>query len=189
MSATSPTILARQTLDDLAREPGKAELIGGRIVHLMPTGLRPNFVAVRILRSLADYVDTIGQGVALMDNMGFAVPELPSGRESFSPDVAYYSGPFSLDDMRFIQGAPTLAVEVRSEGDYGPAAERSLLAKRSDYFASGTVVVWDVDPKADCVHSYRSESPDRPTTFPRGQVADAEPALPGWRIEVDRIFP
>ena len=45
------------TLDDLAREPGKAELIGGRIVRLMPTGRRPNRVAGRIFRSLADFAE------------------------------------------------------------------------------------------------------------------------------------
>lgn len=189
MSTTSPRAPARATLADLARTPGKAELIGGRIVPLMPTGLRPNLVAGRIYRSLADHVDGTGRGVALTDNMGFAVPELPSGRESFSPDVAYYGGPFSVDDMRFIQGAPTFAVEVRSENDYGPAAERALQAKRDDYFAAGTLVVWDVDPIAGCVRSYRAAVPDQPTTFIRQQEADAEPAVTGWRIAVDRIFP
>jgi Uma2 family endonuclease len=189
MSTAQPTVPARETIADLARVPGKAELIGGRIVHLMATGIRPNLVAVRILRSLADHVDAIGQGLALMDNMGFVVPELSSGRESFSPDVAYYGGLYSPNDMRFLQGPPTLAVEVRSENDYGPSAERSMAAKRADYFEAGTLVVWDVDPKADWVHSYRSDHPDQPTIFPRGQVADAEPAVPGWTIAVDRIFP
>jgi Uma2 family endonuclease len=189
MNTTSPAVPVRETIDDLARVPGKAELIGGRIVHYMPTGFRPNIVAGRIYRSLADHVDAIGQGVALTDNMGYVVPELPSGRESFSPDVSYYGGPFSYDDMRFLRGAPTLAVEVRSEGDYGPAAERSMAAKRADYFAAGTLVVWDVDPMADCVHVFRPDLPDQPTTFRRGEVADAEAAVPGWRIAVDRIFP
>src|SRR5215213_439033 len=99
MSTTSPTVLGRATLADLERSPGKAELIGGRIVHLMPTGLRPNLVAGRIYRSLADHADTTGRGLALTDNMGFAVPELPSGRQSFSPDAAYFAGPFSTADM------------------------------------------------------------------------------------------
>ncbi len=31
------------TLDDLLRVDGKAELIGGRIVHQMPVGHRPKF--------------------------------------------------------------------------------------------------------------------------------------------------
>jgi Uma2 family endonuclease len=189
MSTTSPTIMSRETLADLARVRSKAELIGGRIVHFMPTGLRPNLVAGRIFRSLADHVDGMAYGVASTGNLSFAVPELPSGRESFSPDVSFYSGPFSVNDMRFIQGAPTLAVEVRSEGDYGPAAERDMAAKRTDYFAAGTLVVWDVDPMADCVRVYRPNQPEEPTSFQRGETADAEPAVPGWRVEVNRIFP
>jgi hypothetical protein len=35
----------RATLDDLYREDGKAELIGGRIVRLMPSGDLPSSVA------------------------------------------------------------------------------------------------------------------------------------------------
>ena len=189
MSTTSPPASRPATLADLARTPGKAELIGGRIVPLMPTGLRPNLIAGRIYRSLADYIDAAGRGVALTDNMGFAVPRLPSGRESFSPDVAYYGGPFSAEDMRFIPGPPTLAVEVRGEGDHGTAAERAMAAKRADYFAAGTLVVWDVDSIAGCVHAYHGDAPDQPTTFVEGQDAEAEPAVPGWRIAVGRIFP
>jgi Uma2 family endonuclease len=189
MSVGTPTTSGRATLADLARTPEKAELIGGRIVPLMPTGLRPNLVAGRIYRSLADFVDETGRGVALTDNMGFAVPELPSGRESFSPDVSYFGGPFSVKDMRFIQGPPTFAVEVRSEGDHGPAAERAMAAKRADYFAAGTLVVWDVDPIAEAVSVYRADAPDRPERFTRGQGVAAEPALPGWQMPVDRIFP
>jgi Uma2 family endonuclease len=179
---------ARATLDDLYREPGKAELIGGRIVHLMATGRTPNRVAGRIFRSLDDYADKTGQGEAYTDNMGFAVPELPSGRESFSPDAAYYAGPFPANPMRFIEGPPTLAVEVRSESDYGPAAEVELAARRADYFAAGTVVVWDVDPVNERILVYRSTAPDQPVIYARGSTAEAEPAVPGWCVAVDWIF-
>lgn len=185
MSTISPK---RATVDDLARESGKAELIGGRIVPLMPVGRKPNRVAGRIFRSLDDYARSVGRGEAYTDNMGFTVPELPSGRESFSPDASYFPGPFADDDMRFIEGPPALAVEVRSEGDYGAANQRSMATKRSDYFAAGTPVVWDVDPEVERVHVYRAADPEHPTTFVRGQIADAEPAVPGWRIAVDDIF-
>lgn len=63
--------------------------------------------------------------------------------KSFSPDAALYSG--KVRGLKFLEGAPVFAVEVRSEGDYGLAAERALAAKRADYFAAGTLVVWDVD--------------------------------------------
>lgn len=177
----------RATLDDLYREEGKAELIGGRIVRYMATGRRSNRVALRILRSLDDYAERTGCGETYTDNMGFAVKELKSGRESFSPDVSLYSGPFPANDMQFIFGPPTFAVEVRSESDYGKAAEAEMAAKRVDYFEAGTLVVWDVDPVANLVHVYRPDAADRPVTFGMGQVADAEPAVPGWRLAVDSI--
>ena len=178
----------RATAIDLARAAGKAELIGGRIVDLMPTGRIPNRIAGRIFRSLDDYATAKKKGEAYTDNMGFLVQELPSGRESFSPDTSYYEGPFPPDGMRFISGPPTLAVEVRSENDYGLAAEEDMTAKRTDYFAAGTTVVWDVDPQAECIHVYRKDSPDQPTTYHKGQLAEAEPAVPGWQIAVDTIF-
>jgi Uma2 family endonuclease len=184
--ATDTTTQA--TLDDLYREPGKAELIGGRIVHLMPTGRKPNRVAGRIYRRLDDYAEAIGQGEAYTDNMGFTVPELSSGRESFSPDASYYHGPFTEDEMRFIEGPPTFAAEVRSENNYGDAAEAAMAAKRADYFEAGTLVVWDVDPVAKCLHVYRAADPTVPTTYGRGQVAEAEPAVSGWRVAVDALF-
>ena len=90
--------------------------------------------------------------------------------------------------MRFIEGPPTFAAEVRSENDYGPAAEAEIAAKRADYFEAGTLVVWDVDPVAEIIRSYRADDPASPITYRRGDVAEAEPAVPGWRIAVDEVF-
>jgi Uma2 family endonuclease len=178
----------RATLDDLYRTPEKAELIGGRIVRFMATGYMPNRVAGRIFRSLGDYAAQSGRGEAFTDNISFAIPELPSGRESFAPDAAYYDGPPPANRMRFIEGPPTFAVEVRSENDCDAAAQAEMADKRADYFAAGSCVVWDVDPLAECIHVYEASDPNRPTTYGRGQVADAEPAVPGWRVAVDWIF-
>jgi Uma2 family endonuclease len=90
--------------------------------------------------------------------------------------------------MDFVPGPPTFAVEVRTKGDHGNAAEPEMAAKRADYFQAGTLVVWDVDPRAECVRSYRLDAPDQPVVSSKGQVADAEPAVPGWRMAVDDIF-
>lgn len=176
------------TLDDLSRVEGKAELIAGRIVHFMPTGFRPGRVGARIFRGLDDHAESTGLGVAIPDNVGFAVPELSSGRQSFSPDAAYYLGPLPSNLMRFLGGPPTFAVEVRSENDYGPAAEHEMAAKRADYFEAGTLVVWDVDPLASLVRKYLHDDPSSPVVFGPGQEADAEPVVAGWRMPVDRIF-
>lgn len=182
-----PTI-NRATLDDLYGVEGKAELIGGRIVHQMASGDLPTDVALNITLSLHSHVKKAKRGVAKSDGIGYAVPELPSGRESFSPDASYYDGPRPRNRMRFIEGSPNFGAEVRSENDYGPAAEIAMAEKREDYFAAGTLVVWDVDPITETIACYRHDTPETPTIFRRGDIADAEPAVPGWRVSVDEVF-
>src|SRR5262249_19214825 len=135
---------------------------------------------------LFQHEEATKQGKAYPDGVGFAVPELTSGRESFSPDAAYDLGADPANDMRFVEHAPTFAVEVRSENDYGPAADREYEEKRADYFEAGTLVVWDVDPLNRTSTSHRQGQP--PVVFQPGQLADAEPAVPGWRVAVDDVF-
>jgi Uma2 family endonuclease len=178
----------RATLDDLYREEGKAELVGGRIVRYMASGDLPSTVAFEIAVSLREHAKVTGRGKAYADGIGYVVPELPSGRESFSPDASYYTGVRPPNRMRFIDGAPAFAVEVRSENDYGPAAEAEIAAKRDDYFAAGTQVVWDVNPLAETVAAYRATTPRQPAVYRRGDVADAEPAVPSWKMAVNDIL-
>lgn len=173
------------TIEDLYKVPGKAEIVNGEIVHMSPTGDAPNYAAMQITFSLHQYCRQTRKGRAVADNAGFHV-ELPN-RKSFSPDAAYHVG--QSTGMKFFEGAPVFAVEVRSEGDYGPAAERAMAAKRADYFAAGTRVVWDVDLLSDdVVKSYRVESPEQPRVFRRGEIADAESAVPDWSMPVDDLF-
>jgi hypothetical protein len=84
--------------------------------------------------------------------------------------------------MKFLEGAPIFAVQLRSEGDYGKKAEKELAQKRADYFSAGTLVVWDVDMLgADVVKVYCASEPENPTIYRRGELAEAESAVPGWR--------
>jgi Uma2 family endonuclease len=177
------------TIDDLYRVEGKAELIGGRIVRFMASGDLPSEAAFEIAVRLRDYAKQQGVGTAYPDGVGYALdPPLPNGRQSFSPDASYYVGPHPRNRMRFISAAPTFAVDVRSEGDYTAAAELEIAAKREDYFAAGTLAVWDVDPLAETIVAYRSDAPTQPSCFKKGQVAEVEPAVPGWRVPVDELF-
>src|SRR5262249_61659055 len=118
---------------------GKSELVSGEIVCMSLTGRMPGRASLDIAASLRLYERTHGGGVAFGDNVGFVV-HLPH-RESFSPDAAWYVGPDT--GMRFCDGAPVFAVEIRSENDYVPAAERTLQEKRVDYFAFGRRLVSD----------------------------------------------
>jgi Uma2 family endonuclease len=175
----------RATIDDLYHVTSKAELVGGEIVHMSPTGALPGRAAGAIYTSLREYERRTKSGYAFGDNIGFVV-NLPH-RQSFSPDAAFHIG--QLTGMKFLQGAPIFAVEVRSESEYGPRMEKRMAEKQSDYFAAGTQVVWDVDLlHEDVIKVYRVTDPANPTVYRRGDTAEAEPALPGWRFAVDELF-
>jgi len=172
------------TVQDLLDLDEKAEIVNGQIVVMDRSGFRSGRAAAQVWKSLEAHEQAHGGGYAVPGGP-FAV-DLPH-REAFSPDAAWYAGPEPLDEV--IYGTPTLAVEVRSKGDYGLRAERNMAAKRAEYFAAGTLVVWDVDVlREGLIRVYRAEDPENPTVYRRGEVAEAEPAVPGWRFPMDAML-
>ena len=120
------------TIDDLLQVQGKAELVNGEIVVMSPTGGIPGYAAGEIFASLRVYARRTKRGHAIGDNVAFVV-DLPH-RKSFSPDAAFYAGRLT---MKFAEGAPVFAAEVRSEGDYGAAAERALPSASREVMGGG----------------------------------------------------
>ncbi len=104
------------TIEDLYALPKeqKAEVVNGEIVLMSPTGAALSYATSEIFVSLREYAPKTRSGHAITDNAAF-VGNL-SNRKSFSPDAAFYSGKWT--GMKFFEGAPDFAVEVRSEGDY-----------------------------------------------------------------------
>ena len=177
-----PQLESPATIADLERVSGKAEIVNGKLVLMSATSGFHGMAALNIATSLKLYQRAVGGGAAYGDNVSFAVSET----RSFSPDAAWHPEP---SGPRLIRSAPLLAVEVRSESNYGPAAEREMAWKRADYFAAGTQVVWDVDVlREELIRVYRADDPENPTIYRRGDVAEAEPAVPGWRFPVDELF-
>jgi Uma2 family endonuclease len=172
--------------EQLDRAEGKAEIINGAVVILPMSGRKPTRAAEEIHASLRQYVRRVRKGEACADGNDYTV-DLPH-RQSFRPDASYFVGPDP--GMKFFDGAPQFAVEVRSENDYGRTAEREMAAKRADYFAAGTLAVWDVDLLGEeVVRVFRDGDADQPAAvFRRGDTADAEPAVPGWTMPVDDLF-
>jgi len=171
---------------DLYQVKGKAEIVDGRMVRMPPTGALPGYAAGEIFFSLKHYEKANKNGTAIGDNVGFIVNL--ANRRSFSPDAAFWAG--RAPSMRFYEGAPLFAVEVRSDSDYGPAAERAIVRKRQDYFAAGTQALWEVDLMGDIViQLWHAGNVEAPKCFKRGSMAHAMPVLPGWQMSVNELFP
>ena len=177
---------AKSLVERLTKIEGKAEIIGGEIVEMKMTGFKPGYAADEIYAALREHVRSTGAGIAVADGKGFLC-DLPN-RQSFSPDAAFYTGPLP-EELEFFPEAPIFAVEVRSENDYGVRAERQMAQKRADYFAAGTLVVWDVDLQDDeVIAKYNASAPLVPQIFKRDAIADAEPAVPNWKMPVSALF-
>lgn len=180
------TTKTQATIEDLYKVPdrGKAEIVDGKIVLMSPTGDMPGRAGGAIYMSLRLY-ESKTNGRAYPDNVGFRV-NLPN-RESFSPDAAFYVGPRA--GGKFLEGAPAFAAEVRSENDYGREEEKEMAGKRAQYFEAGMLVVWDVDVlRNQVVRVYRASDPETPDVYHHGEIAEAEPAVPGWTMPVDELF-
>ena len=181
------SMLAKATVENLydIAENGKAEIVNGEFVLMSPTGAKSGRAGGEIYFSLRLHEEAFAHGYAFPDNVGFVVNL--SNRDSFSPDAAWYVG--YVEGMDFVQGAPAFAAEVRSKNDYGHQAERAIAQKIRDYFSAGTQVVWDVDLLSDIViKKYTASNPENPILFRRGEIADAEPAVNGWKLAVDKLF-
>lgn len=179
------TTVREATIEDLEKIEEKAEIVNGEIIVMPPTGDEPGYAEDVIMISLFQYAKKTGYGRAVGDNKAFKV-NLPN-RKSFSPDAGFFTG--ERAGMKFFSGAPVFAAEVRSENDYGNRAEKAMREKRADYFAAGTLVVWDVDLLSeDVVRVYRASDPENPVIYTRGELAEAEPAVPGWQMPVNDLF-
>jgi hypothetical protein len=43
--------------------------------------------------------------------------------------------------------------------------------------------------KENVVRVYRADDPANPTVYGSGEVAEAEPAVPGWSMPVENLLP
>jgi Uma2 family endonuclease len=82
----------------------------------------------------------------------------------------------------FLDGPPVLAVEILSSSD----DHEGIVNKVRAYLDAGVPLVWIVDPDFRYVIAHRPDA--EPELFNVRQELTAEPALPGFRAPVARIF-
>ncbi|MEM7126434.1 MAG: Uma2 family endonuclease [Chloroflexota bacterium] len=88
------------------------------------------------------------------------------------------------DNRPLLSRCPELVIESRSKSNW----RKQERLKRDKYFANGTLLIWDVDEPNKCIHVYRAEAPETPTTYGLNDIIDCETLLPGWHRRVADIF-
>ncbi|MBN9121608.1 MAG: Uma2 family endonuclease [Planctomycetes bacterium] len=176
----------RATANDVVRLRNKTrrlyELVDGTLVEKV-TGAPESFVAVQVSTLLNVYSAQHGNLGMVLGADGMMT--LMKGLVRI-PDVSFTNWD-RLPDRRvpsdpILDLAPDLAVEVLSEGNTREEMERKL----KEYFHSEVRLVWYVDPRKRTVHVYTS--PDDATELGAGDTLDGGDVLPGFSVEVDRLF-
>ena len=137
------------TIDDLLTDPQykRGELWDGHFVVRDPAGGRSPVIGPSVSVALASRPEVRRFGRVLDASAGFIVARDPD--RVLSPDVALVSRERhpTVPTKGFFEGAPELAVEVRSPRDTWV----SVVEKGGVWIGHGARLVWCVDPQAETI--------------------------------------
>jgi Uma2 family endonuclease len=169
-------------LDDPV-EGGKMELVDGEVTVYMPVSRKHGVRAIRVARRLDEFAEREGLG-EVGTEIGFILSRSPD--TVLAPDVSFTASEQLTDDTEgFVNGAPTLAVEVVSPREL----DWQVQEKVSKYLAGGTLRVWLVRAKTRSVTVYRKDGTAR-IIGPGGMLTsdDAGFSVEGFALAIDELF-
>lgn len=175
-------IITAEELADRPETDDHEELVRGSIVREPPPGYGHGSVQLRIGALLDEWVRQRDLGDVLTET-GFVLSRDPDTVRA--PDVAFVAKhrvPRPAERRGYFEGAPDLAVEVRSPSD----DDRAMAAKAREYLAAGARMVWVVDPEAETVTVHRPDSP--PRGIGRRGMLDGGEVIPGFAVLAARIL-
>ncbi len=173
------------TVDDYIRLPEdgvRHELQAGILIAEPQPFPRHAQIQARLTRMLLDFVEPRGLGVILTQG-GFLLSRNPDTLRA--PDVAFVRRDrFDADEAErtFFRGAPDLAIEILSPSN----RPGEIHSKVADYLASGSKLVWVIDPARGVVSVYRSLL--APRRVESGGLLQGEDVLPGLSISVATLL-
>lgn len=182
--ATSPQIVTADELMRLSSDGHRYELVRGELQMMSLTGDNHGVVTAALTIRLGAFVMDHGLGATFAAESGFHLEHDPD--TVLAPDIAFVERKrfeaAGLTD-KFWQGAPDLAVEVKSPSDR--AGEVS--AKAQSWLAHGARQVWIVDPKKRTVTVYHRDG--RIVALSDADELEGGDVVPGFACPIRKIFP
>jgi Uma2 family endonuclease len=156
------------------------ELVDGQLVPLPVMSMTHDICCSRIVMALCSYGETSLRGAGSHGHLRIATK--PDTLRRF--DAYFVASERLTHGIPFLfDGAPDLAVEVKSEGK----SEASLIRRAELFLACGTRVVWIVHYlKRRSVSIYRAGQPVEVLT--EDDDLEDQDLLPGFRYPLRRLF-
>jgi Uma2 family endonuclease len=160
------------------------EVVDGELVMSPKNDFFHGFISARLSAALLSFVQAKRLGAVLDSSTGFWM----KNHNCRAPDISFISRArlealgFRPSSRLFFPGAPDLAVEVLS-----PNNTRNEIDERlSDFFASGSRLVWIIDPQNQRVEVCRSLTDRR--FIDSGSFLEGENILTGFRYPISNLF-
>jgi Uma2 family endonuclease len=174
--------ISLEEFERLPEEPGyRVELVRGRTVREPRPSAEHTWLASELFWRIESHAREHGLGRTLFD-AGFLLEDDPPTIRI--PDIAFLAQPGSMEERP--EGlwtvAPDLAVEIVSRLNTASEIQGKVL----EYLASGTRLVWVVEPATRSVTSYRSRKDVEVLT--EGDDLDDGDVLPGFLLRIVDLF-
>ncbi len=167
-------------IEGAGREKLVVELCKG-ILLVKPMGYEESILAGELFAMLHAYVRprrlgwlAVADGPMRMKGLNVRVPDI-----SF---IARRSATDKLPKEAIASRPPDLVVEILSESN----TAREMTLKRGEYFASGTRMIWEIDPRKKKAKIYTSAS-SSVEIGSRGML-DASPVIDGFSVRLGELF-
>jgi Uma2 family endonuclease len=160
----------------------RCDLIRGVVgVHEAQPSLRHEWINHKIGHLLYDFVVPRGLGL-VAGSPGFVLEREPDTVRA--PDVCFVRADRVPSEIlpAFLDGAPDLAVEVKSPSN----RKREMTEKFAQYLATGSRLVWYVEPDRRVITVYRPQCD--PVVLNEGDQLSGYDVLPGFGCPVAEIF-
>lgn len=174
------------TLEEFQRMPEedayRVELVRGRIVREPLPGAAHGWLTGRLVERIGSYAREHGLGIVVTETGFLLSVEPPTVR---GPDLAFLARenlPPELPSEGFWRVAPDLAIEVVSPSNTAAEIREKVL----EYLASGSRLVWVVDPATRSVSAYRSRRDIALLTVE--DALEGGDVLPGFRLPIVQLF-
>ncbi|HEX8235519.1 MAG TPA: Uma2 family endonuclease [Abditibacteriaceae bacterium] len=157
------------------------ELINGKVVELSPPGFEHGEIAVKIASRIQAFVRDHKLGRVSVEG-GFRLQRNPAIVRS--PDVSFVEAARleGVSTRGFIEGAPTLAVEIVSPGDLWSEVEDKVRL----YLDKGSGAVWIVDPQTRTIEVRTTRT--APHVYSVDDTLRGGDILPGFQLPAKDVF-
>jgi Uma2 family endonuclease len=184
---STATLHPSDAVPPLSEFDGRHEVVGAEIVEKPPTGAFEATLASFLFEAIGPFARAHGLGQFCVETLFDLRPSVDRSRR---PDLAFVSAarwplhrraPRGEEAWRLV---PDLAIEVISPTN----TASSDLEKVVEYLQAGVRAVWVVYSLEAEIHIFEADAPSVVRRLRRGDVLDAGPVVPGFRLDLGELF-